>query len=141
MIVLYLKIAAAKFMTKDNNHKETDQILSEEHSPEACSGMMLPIRDALDILNGKWKLAIIVSLTFGNKRFRQMTKEIPGITDKMLSKELKDLEMNHLIKRTLFDEYPPRVEYSITDHGRTLEKVLLELSEWGRKHRKKVMGK
>jgi len=121
--------------------EKTDQTILEEHSPKACSAIMLPIRDALDILNGKWKLPIIASLTFGNKRFREMTKEIPGITDKMLSKELKDLEMNHLIRRTVFDEYPPRVEYSITDHGLSLKDVLFELSRWGQEHRKKVMGK
>ena len=58
----------------------------------------------------------------------------------MLSKELKALEMNHLIKRTVYDTFPPTVEYSITEHGKSLEKVLAELGSWGTLHRKKIMG-
>src|SRR6185295_20419808 len=87
-----------------------------------CLQMILPVRDALEILRGKWKLPIIISLSFGNKRFRQMTKEIPNITDKMLSKELRDLEMNQLVKRTVYDAYPVVVEYSMTSYGKSLEK-------------------
>lgn len=107
----------------------------------ACMGMLLPVRDALEVLNGKWKLPIIISLSFGTKRFRQIAKDIDGITDKMLSKELKDLEMNKLVKRTIHDTFPPTVEYSITDHGRSLKKLINELKNWGEEHRKKVMSK
>jgi DNA-binding HxlR family transcriptional regulator len=110
-------------------------------TPEACGGFILPIRDALDVISGKWKLPIIASLMFGNKRFKQISKELHGITDKMLSKELKDLEANQLIKRTVYDSYPPVVEYSITEHGKSLAKVLLELKNWGSKHRQKIMGR
>ena len=109
-----------------------------EHSE--CTKMILPVRDALDMLSGKWKLPIIISLTFGNKRFTQISNEIPGITDRMLSKELKELEMNQLIKRTVYDAFPPVVEYSITPHGQSLEKVVAELRTWGLKHRKKIFG-
>jgi DNA-binding HxlR family transcriptional regulator len=126
-------------MVKAEMREEKD--MSIEPTPEACAGIMLPIRDALDILHGKWKLPIIASLLFGNRRFKQMANEIPGITDKMLSKELKDLEMNHLITRTVYDEYPPRVEYSITAHGLSLRPLLLELKDWGSKHRKEIMGR
>ena len=113
----------------------------EDHSFGACMGMLLPVRDALEVLNGKWKLPIIISLSFGNKRFRQISKDVVGITDKMLSKELKDLEMNQMIKRTIYDTFPPTVEYSITDHGRSLKKVINELKNWGSEHRKKLIGK
>ena len=109
-----------------------------EHSE--CTKMILPVRDALDMLSGKWKLPIIISLTFGNKRFTQISNEIPGITDRMLSKELKELEMNQLVKRTVYDAFPPVVEYSITPHGQSLEKVVAELRTWGLKHRKKILG-
>ena len=104
-------------------------------------GMIIPVRDTLDILNGKWKIPIIISLTFGNKRFGQISKDLNGITDKMLSKELKDLEINQLIKRTVYDSFPPVVEYSITEHGSTLEKVIAELRIWGMSHRKRITGK
>lgn len=111
-----------------------------EHNHQQCTRQILPVRDALEILNGKWKLPIIVSLTFGTKRFGQIAKEVEGITDRMLSKELKDLEMNQLVKRTVRDAFPPVVEYSITEHGKSLKTVIESLRIWGIKHREKVMG-
>jgi DNA-binding HxlR family transcriptional regulator len=108
---------------------------------EACTGAILPVRDALDILSGKWKLPIIIALSFGNKRFGQLKKEVPGITDKMLSKELRDLEVNQLAKRTVYDSVPVIVEYSMTPYGKTLDDVIEALREWGVNHRKKIKGK
>ena len=102
---------------------------------------MLSIRDALDALEGKWKLLILFSLSSGPKRFGQISKEIPGISDKILSKELKHLEANQLVKRDVYDSFPPTVEYSITTHGKSLERVMEELHYWGLSHRKKIMGK
>jgi DNA-binding HxlR family transcriptional regulator len=112
-----------------------------EHNHMECSKMLLPVRDALEILSGKWKLPIIIALIFGKKRFKQISTEVKGITDKMLSKELKELEMNQLIKRTVIDTFPPTVEYSITEHGKTLQKLIEELRNWGMDHRKQVIGK
>jgi DNA-binding HxlR family transcriptional regulator len=106
-----------------------------------CTRAILPIRDALDILSGKWKIPIIVALSFGNKRFSQMAKEIPGITDRMLSKELRDLEINQLVQRTVYDSVPVVVEYAMTPYGRSLEKLIVELQNWGERHRKKITGK
>ncbi|MBT1702186.1 winged helix-turn-helix transcriptional regulator [Chryseosolibacter indicus] len=113
----------------------------EELEHGKCMGMIMPVRDALDILSGKWKLPIIISLTFGNKRFSQIAKEIPGITDKMLSKELRDLEMNELVKRTVYDSVPVVVEYSMTAYGKSLNKVIEELRKWGAQHRQRIMKK
>ena len=112
-----------------------------EREHKACMGMLLPVRDALDFLSGKWKLPIIISLSFGNKRFKEMATEIQGITDKMLSKELRDLEQNQLVKRTVYDSVPVRVEYSLTDYGNSLDKVIKELRDWGMQHRKRIMKK
>ena len=106
-----------------------------------CTRAILPVRDALDILSGKWKLPIIIALSFGNKRFSQMAKEIPGITDKMLSKELRELEMNQLVKRTVYDSVPVIVEYAMTPYGRSLEKLIEELRVWGEQHRKRILAK
>ena len=114
---------------------------TKERTHGTCTQMILPVRDALDILSGKWKLPILISLSFGNKRFKQMAKEIPGITDKMLSKELRDLEMNQLVKRTVYDAIPVVVEYSMTAYGKSLEKVIEELGKWGIQHRKRIIGK
>lgn len=129
---------------------ETQVTISEDIDPcrtripvdhSACTGMILPVRDALDILSGKWKLPIIIALSFGTKRFGQIAKEIPNITDKMLSKELRDLEMNDLVKRTVHDSYPVVIEYSMTPYGQSLEKVINELRQWGVQHRKRILSK
>lgn len=106
-----------------------------------CSVGMLPIKDALTILSGKWKIPIITSLSFGAKRFKEITKEVQGISDKVLSKELKELEDNYLITRDVLDTFPPTVIYEITEHGRSLEKVIMELKNWGEQHRKIIIGK
>ena len=106
-----------------------------------CPKTMLSIRDALEAVEGRWKLLILFALSEKPKRFTQISREVKGITDKMLSKELKNLETNKLIRRNVYDTFPPTVEYSITQHGMSLEKVLDELHFWGLAHRKKVIGK
>jgi len=108
---------------------------------EKCNGMIRPVRDALEVINGKWKLPIIIALTLGDKRFGQMAKEIPEITDRMLSKELRDLEANQLVKRTVYDTIPVIVEYSLTDYGESLQPVIKALHTWGTQHRKRIMGR
>lgn len=113
----------------------------QEKNHAECTKAILPVRDALDILSGKWKLPIIISLSFGNKRFSQMAREIPGITDKMLSKELRELEINELVKRTVYDTVPVVVEYSMTSYGKSLEKLIEALNEWGSQHRKRIIKK
>jgi DNA-binding HxlR family transcriptional regulator len=105
-----------------------------------CTKALLPVQDALDILHGKWKLQIILSLTFGKKRFKQILREIPGLTPKMLSKELKELEINELAVRNVFDTLPVTVEYELTAYGKTLQPLIHELHKWGTKHRKKIIG-
>lgn len=105
-----------------------------------CQSKLLPVRDALDILSGKWKLQIILCLTFGKKRFRQIQREIPGLTPKMLSKELKDLEINGLASRQVYDTLPVTVEYELTAYGRTLKPLIAQLHKWGMAHRKKVIA-
>ena len=106
-----------------------------------CRKQLMAINDALDIVRGKWKVQIIGALMFGNRRFKELQREISGITAKMLSKELRDLEMNQLVERTVYNTIPPTVEYSITNHGQSLEKVIQELGKWGTRHRKKILGK
>jgi DNA-binding HxlR family transcriptional regulator len=105
-----------------------------------CLNMIRPVKDALEVLNGKWKLPIIIALSFGNKRFSEMAREIPGITDRMLSKELRDLEMNELVKRTVHDSVPVVVEYSLTEYGDSLDSVINELRNWGVQHRKRIFS-
>ena len=108
---------------------------------QTCEKALLAIRDTMDVLNGKWKIAIIGSLTFGEKRFMELQRDVDGITAKMLSKELKDLEINKLVKRTVFDTKPVTVEYRLTEHGKSLEKIIEELVRWGILHREKIFEK
>lgn len=113
----------------------------ENKTHHNCMGMILPVSDAIQVLSGKWKLPILISLSFGNKRFGEIAKDIPKITDRMLSKELREMEMNHLIKRTVYDTVPVTVEYSKTAYGDSLDSVIHELYKWGSKHRKKIMAR
>lgn len=106
-----------------------------------CVNAILPVKDALDVLSGRWKLPILIALSFGNKRFKEISKDVQGITDKVLSKELKELEANQLITRTVYDTFPPTVEYAATEHGHSLFNVIAALREWGIKHRGKIIGK
>jgi DNA-binding HxlR family transcriptional regulator len=111
-----------------------------EHNSSECSKQLLPVRDALDMLNGKWKIPIIIALTFGNYRFKELHRQI-GITPKMLSKELKELEMHQLVKRTVYDTTPVSVEYELTPYAASLRNVIDALRDWGTQHRKRLMGK
>lgn len=106
-----------------------------------CPKNALSIKDALEALEGRWKLLILFALSSGPKRFTQIAAEVAGITDKTLSKELKSLEANQLLKRDVYDTFPPKVEYSITAHGKSLEPVMESLHFWGLAHRKKIIGK
>ena len=107
---------------------------------ETCTRSLIPIRDTLDILNGKWKIPIMFSLMFNDLRFKGLEREIKGITPKMLAKELKELEINQLIKKTPLGKNSDACEYSITPYGRTLKKLIVEIEMWGIKHRAKIMG-
>ncbi|MCX6214872.1 helix-turn-helix domain-containing protein [Spirosoma sp.] len=109
-------------------------------STGGCPKTMLSIKDALEAVEGRWKLLILFSLSESPKRFKQIAREVSGITDKTLSKELKNLEANKLVLRQVHDTFPPTVEYSITPHGMSLEKVIDELHFWGLAHRKEVIG-
>lgn len=106
-----------------------------------CMARMLTVCDALDVISGKWKILIIISIMSGHKRFREIERSIPKISSKVLAKELKDLEEHQLIKRTVYDESPVLVEYTATDYVFTLQNVIEELHQWGANHRKKILGR
>lgn len=110
-------------------------------SKEACKSHALPVKDTLDVISGKWKLPIMGSLMQGKKRFKELERDIPNITPRMLSKELRELEMNQLVSRTVYPTIPPTVEYELTTYGNTLKKVLEAMAEWGTQHRKRIIGK
>lgn len=92
-----------------------------------------PITRTIDLIGGKWTFTIIYVLMSGTKRFKELERGIDGINTRMLVKELKMLEQNDIITRTVYAEVPPKVEYSLTEKGRALEGVLFELKLWGKK--------
>ncbi|GAB3258650.1 helix-turn-helix domain-containing protein [Larkinella harenae] len=104
-----------------------------------CQARLLPIRDALELISGKWKLQVIISISAGNQRFREIERSIPGITSKVLAKELKDLEENQLIKRTVHDTTPVTVLYTAEPYACSLDNVITALHDWGLGHRKKII--
>ncbi len=108
----------------------------KEHKKE-----MMAVQDSMDVLNGKWKICIISSICYYNKRrFSDILNDVAGISNKMLSKELKELEINQLVKRTVLDTQPIAVQYELTEHGKTLQTIINNLTEWGIEHRKKITG-
>jgi len=116
------------------------EIVEKDCKPKECMAALLPVRDALEVLSGRWKLPILIALSDRPKRFKEISKDINGITDKMLSKELKDLEINKLVIRTVYDTFPPTVEYSRTEHSKSLTNVIMALKDWGTLHRKEIIG-
>lgn len=106
---------------------------------DLCITHILPIRDALDIISGKWKIPILSALSIKKRRFKELNRDVPGITAKMLSKELKDLEMNGLVNRTVHNTSPVSVEYSVTEYGHSLKPVIMALRDWGLKHRERIL--
>jgi len=113
-----------------------ENVCLEGHKKE-----IMAVHDAMDVLNGKWKISIISSICYYNeRRFSDVLKDVDGISNKMLSKELKELEVNKLIKRTVLDTQPVTVHYNLTEYGRTLQTIINNLAEWGLEHRKVIIG-
>lgn len=121
---------------KDTDYKKNTM----EHTRETCRKSKLAIRDTLDVVGGKWKLVLLVILMSGKRRFKELSREA-GITPRILSKELQELEMNGLITRTVMDTKPVTVEYEMTKYSESLSEVLEAMEKWGVRHRKKMIGK
>lgn len=96
------------------------------------------LQDTLYFIGGKWRLPVINSICNGNKRFREIERSIPGITTRMLSKELKDMEINKLVKRTVYPDTPVLIENEPTEHCRSFGRIIQEMIEWGKEHKTKL---
>lgn len=97
------------------------------------------LQDTLYFIGGKWRIPVINSLCNGHRRFRKIERSIPGITTRMLSKELKDMELNKLLIRKVYPDIPVLIEYQPTEYSRTFGKIIQEMINWGREHRKKII--
>ncbi len=94
-----------------------------------------PTEVALEIVGGKWKLVILEHLVAGVRRFGELQRAMPAITARMLTRQLRELEADGLVLRTVYTQVPPKVEYSLTDVGRSLEPLLIQLRGWGEWYR------
>lgn len=103
-----------------------------------CSNSLKNVVDALYVLNGKWKLPLILYLMRSPKRFKEIQADVAGISPKVLSNELKELELNGFITRTVYSTTPVSIIYEATDYAHSLKNVLGELSTWGEQHREKI---
>ena len=90
-----------------------------------------PVEAALDMIGGKWKAVILFRLFESTKRFNELRRLHPNITQRMLTNQLRELERDGLVHREVYPQVPPKVEYSLTPDGRTLKPVLLALKRWG----------
>ena len=105
---------------------------------EECAGSLKNVIDALYVLNGKWKLPLILSLVQSPKRFNEIQNVIGNISPKILSNELKHLELNNFVIRNVYPTTPVTIIYEATDYSKTLQNVMRELSAWGGQHREKL---
>lgn len=104
-----------------------------------CNAKLSALEDALYAIGGKWKLSILITLLESSMRFNEIQRTVNGISPKVLSHELKELELNGFIKRNVFSTATPVVvEYEATEYGLTLKKVLDALIEWGVAHKMKI---
>ena len=114
---------------KTNNQRPTEA---------QCKATLNSVADALYVIGGKWKLRIIVALKDGNQRFNGLQRLVTGISARVLSNELKELELNGFVRRNVFTGTPVSIEYELTDYSDTLSDVLRSLSEWGATHKEKI---
>ncbi|MEF3304432.1 winged helix-turn-helix transcriptional regulator [Paenibacillus sp. GYB003] len=105
--------------------------LCPEGKDAAC-----PVEYTLDVIGGKWKGVLLYHLMDGKKRFNEFRRICPGITQRMLTLQLRELEEDGVISRKVYPEVPPKVEYSLTDFGKTLIPIIMLMREWGQEYQK-----
>lgn len=105
--------------------------MENQYQGEMCE----ELQASLDIISGKWKPSILFHLINNEQlRFSELQKAMPGITKKMLSAQLKELEYDNIIHREVYPEIPPKVEYSLTEYGHEFKTLLISMRTWGRNH-------
>lgn len=98
-----------------------------------------PVEATLDVIGGKWKVVILYHLTQdGTHRFAVLRRKIPGVSERMLTQQLRELEDDGIVHREVYPEVPPKVEYSLTDYGRTLRPITEVMCEWGQRHMRRI---
>ncbi len=119
-----------------NNFKE---LIEKEEVKQCPRKFILALNDTLNVVNGKWKLPIIAALFHGKNRFKDLQENIEKITPRMLSKELKELEINGIVERKVYIQTPILIEYKLTESGKNIIDVIDAMIDWGLTHRKSEM--
>ncbi len=119
-----------------------DQILNEVASkdPKVLCREVLSITDTMDVLRSKWTIEILTAIVCGQTRFKDMQAAVHNISEKVLTERLRQMLDDRLIERHECYGYPPRVEYEITEHGKQLFAIVYQMTEWGREHRRLLLG-
>jgi DNA-binding HxlR family transcriptional regulator len=118
---------------------ENSGVNEPQHSTNACTAALSAVEDTLYVIGGKWKLKIIIAIKeHGRMRFNELQRTVEGISARVLSNELKDLELNGFIKRNVYTKSPVVIEYQLTGYSDTLDGLLKSLVEWGTMHREKI---
>ena len=97
-----------------------------------------PVEATLDVIGGKWKCVILFHLLTATRRFNELRRLMPDVTQRMLTKQLRELEADQVINRKVYPQVPPKVEYSLTEFGETLEPMLIVLQQWGFEYLEKI---
>jgi DNA-binding HxlR family transcriptional regulator len=106
--------------------------------PSSGADYRCPVRATLGVIGGRWKAAVLYELRGGKRRFGQLRKLLPDVTQRMLTLHLRELEQDGLVRRTVYAEVPPRVEYELTAWGQSLEPILNAMCEWGKRYKRRL---
>lgn len=112
---------------------------SKEIEDQALSGC--PVGVTLDVISGKWKGIILYQLLAGTKRYNELRRLQPAVTQRMLTLQLRELEQDGIVHREVYKQIPPRVDYSLTAFGKTLEPIIVAMKEWGERHEQDVRNR
>jgi DNA-binding HxlR family transcriptional regulator len=99
-----------------------------------------PVEATADVIGGKWKSTLVFHLLEGPQRFNALRRKLPGVTQRMLTLQLRELEADGVVHREIFREVPPRVEYSLTDFGLSLEPIISLMYDWGAQYNERVLA-
>ena len=110
------------------------------HTPSTCNAQLAAVGDALYVIGGKWKLRIILALSEGPRRFNDLQRTVAGISARVLSNELKDMELIGFVKRNVYVQTPVVIEYELMEYSKTVMPVVQALRDWGVQHRAYVQN-
>ncbi len=100
-----------------------------------------PVEATADIIGGKWKAVILYYLFKGPKRFNELRRLLPEVTQRMLTRQLRDLELDGVVHREIYKEVPPRVEYSLTEFGVSLGPIIVQMLDWGEQYMEQIQAR